>query len=82
MTEINYPNYKQNKAKGLWATVKTDKGIAISRKQFDKDLGTEITPIYEYFSIDDLNAEKTRLQRLVADVNTLLTDAAAVSPTI
>lgn len=83
MTDIKYQDYKQNKAKGLWLAVKTDKGTAIQRKQFAVDTGNETTPTFEYFDVGNLTAEKTRLQKLLADINTLLTDTDTLTtPTI
>lgn len=75
MSELNYENYKAKKAKGLWLVVKTDKGVAIQRKQFNIDTGEPIDPTYEYIDLVEGQAIQDKLTKKLVDIKLLMADA-------
>lgn len=78
MTDINFEGYKAKKTKGLWSMVKTSKGIAIQRKQFDVDSGEEIAPVLEYIDLATAQDIESKLQKRLNDIKLLVIDATAL----
>ena len=76
---MNRARYRELKAKGTITLRKLTKQVIVEIKNYDPDTGEEKPDIINELSIDELRAEKNKLQEQIAEINEVIQDITALN---